>query len=233
MCNQLNKEYYNITRECVEVYLSLCTVCNDPQKKRQKKFEDPQVYPKPTPKLNVNALNGKGWVAFLDYEEANGKQNILIYREQSTKFCHLRAISDLKPITVSLTLMEVMTGFGVPYILYVDGSQQFQEDIMAELAKALPRKIVLGKDEVFQDDMNAVKLTVLEKLHAIEDLSWPISLKIVQQQMNTTEISGNITPYELMFGSKMNTNNVDAGLAALPAELVADIFSEGDSDDFH
>lgn len=229
LCNLINKEYHNITRECVKIFLGLdlCNSCKSSKEEKQGTTTSKCI----KPKLNVKDFNGRSWVAFLEQEVIDGKWFLLIFRECSTKFCHLRAISSIEPLTVALTLMEIMCGFGVPYILHIDGSTNFQERVLQELSKALPSKVILGcEEEIHQKEKDDLKLLILEKIEACEGLTWPLAIKIVQQQINTLAVDRNITPYELLFGSKMNLNNVNTCLASLPPEFVLDIFLEDDTE---
>lgn len=92
------RRFYNITRECVLVYLSFCDIC-----KRKPESGGRAQKPKLQPKLQVKKLNGRVYVSFIEQHPINDYHFIMMYIEYATKFCHVRAITDLKPATIAIS----------------------------------------------------------------------------------------------------------------------------------
>lgn len=211
-----SERYYNITRETVVLFLSLCDCC--PARKEREK----RTAPKPV--LNVKKLNGKAWVTFLNQKCLDNLRYIMIYTEWSSKFCHLRAIEDLNPSTIALALVEILTGFGSPYIMYFDVEKDQQEQILNELSSIFPAKIVLGEENsIMLQDMMKEREVLKKKLTQFKTIPWPISIKLIQYELNKAEIHQNVTPYEALFGVKMNQNGRNS--VNLSADLIDQIFN--------
>lgn len=218
----ISAKYYNITRECVKVFSSLCEVC-----KNTKKPEERET-PKPVKKLNLKKPNGRVWVAFLDQDPVEELSVILLYKDCSTKFTHIRAIKNTEPLTIALTLVEIMTAFGSPYIIHVDIEADLRGNVLICLAKIFPTaKIIQGDEDMFKEDIERTKAKVEEKIEKLfEVLSWPIAIKLIQSELNQTKIDDNVSPYELLFGVPMNHNG-DI-VRTIPADLLNEIYDESE-----
>lgn len=128
-------------------------------------------------------------------------------------------------------MTEILTGFGSPYIIHFDVDIVKQKEILSELSSIFPAKILLGEqNDLFTADMKSEINILVQKLQKYNTLPWDIAIKLIQYEMNQSEIQNNITPYEALFGVKMNKNGRD--FVSMPLDLVNKIFhSQNDEDD--
>lgn len=218
---RVKKEYYNITKECSDIFYNLCEECKTD--KNQNEAIASETF---KPKLPVKKLNGRAWVCFMEQPTHQNFNFIMIYRECSTHFSHIRAIHDKSSRTVAIALFEILTSFGSPLIMYLEGSRDFGEEIISQLSDVFPYKIVLGSNRNFSDEIEEAKIKVRITLQQMSTLPWPIAVKLVQCELNQGEFVPNVTPYEAMFGVKINQNG--AAQIAIPADLLIEIYESED-----
>lgn len=186
MHNIVSERYYNITRECVTLFLSFCEFCENKSSTNEAK---PSKAPTVKPKLNVKTLNGRAWVTFVEQPPIDDFHFIMLYIEYSTKFCHIKAVKDMQPLTIAWALVEILTGFGSPYVMHIDVEKELQMQIIHELSSIFPAKIVIGEqNEAFDKDMENEKNTMLKKVEQLDTLPWPVAIKLIQYELNQSEI---------------------------------------------
>ena len=101
MVKPLNK-YANITRECVELYKSLCLECE----KKRKRPTIKGVVVKP---IRSKYLGSRGQVDLVDMQSMAVRNFcwIMVYQDHLTKFCILRPLASKRAAEVAYQLIDI------------------------------------------------------------------------------------------------------------------------------
>lgn len=175
------------------------------------------------PNLNVKQFNGRALVFFVQQETSDDLNYVMMYMDYATRFCHLRAVRDLGGLTIATTLVEIITSFGSPYIIHFDLEDDLQLNVMENLSRIFPAKILTGKrTDAIIADINKEKETLLKKLEQFPTLDWNVAIKLIQFELNQGEIQAGVTPYESLFGIKVNRNGRNQ--VAIPLDLLQEMY---------
>lgn len=156
---------------------------------------------------------------------------MLIYRDFSTKFIHLKAMKSLCVEEAVEILLDIFLVFGAPNILQSKNGLEVVKPICRLLSTQCPNIKVVTSESIFshKDFEGKSNSNILEKLNNwlanTENTKWQNGIKHVQHSLNTTfhEVLCR-SPNELVFGS-----NPRRGLASFMSKpCYEDLFTETD-----
>ncbi|XP_060809059.1 KRAB-A domain-containing protein 2-like [Amyelois transitella] len=115
--NETAKKYANVTKEMINIYLSMCEVC---QRKKSKKRRG--LVSKP---ILHSEMNSRCQVDLIDMQsqEDRGHKFIMVYQDHLTKFVILRPLTSKRATEVAYQLMDIFLTFGAPCILHSDNGR--------------------------------------------------------------------------------------------------------------
>jgi hypothetical protein len=132
MIKHLNNGYANISRDCIELFLSLCENCNMKKKHISKG-------------VVVKLFNSRGQVDLMDVQSnPDGKYKfIMVYQDHLTKFCNIKPLTSKKASEVAFNLIDVFILFGAPHILQSDNGREFTALVISELKLMWPQLVIV------------------------------------------------------------------------------------------
>ncbi|XP_063887764.1 KRAB-A domain-containing protein 2-like [Scylla paramamosain] len=227
MVKELSR-YANVTRDTVELFKSLCVQC---QKKR-KRCATKGVTVKP---ILSNDYGSRAQVDLVDMQScAKGKYKwIMVYQDHLTKYCILRPLTSKRAAEVAFQLMDVFLMFGAPQILQSDNGSEFTALVISELKLLWPDLLIVhGKPRHPQSQGSVERLNcdikdmLISWLGDNDTSDWPMGLRFVQFQKNTSYHSGiKQSPYKALFGVEAR---VGLRSTALPEEVLKTMITEED-----
>jgi hypothetical protein len=138
MCTLAKKEYYNITRKCVEFFLSLCETCA-----AKVRMPVRGVVVKP---VRSHQFCGRCQVDLMDFQShvVDGYRWILNYQDHFSKFLVLRALKSKRAEEIANQLTEIITLLGPPRILQSDNGREFVNAVLMEIKVLWPDLIIVN-----------------------------------------------------------------------------------------
>lgn len=133
-----NKSY--IPRTAVEVFVSLCKMCNS---KKSGQHRNIVVQP-----IVIKDFNVRAQMDLIDFQSTPcGPYNWLLdYQDHGTKFSVLRPITSKHAAVVASQLLRIFLDFGAPHVLQSDNGCEFTATVVDELVKLWPQcSIVHGR----------------------------------------------------------------------------------------
>lgn len=222
---------YYVTRTAVEVFVSLCKVCN---LKKAQPHKNLVVRP-----ITSTDFNSRGQVDLIDFQSTPcGEYNWLMnYQDHLTKYCLLRPLKRKKAVEVAVELFKIFIDFGAPCILQSDNGREFPAEVVNELTSMWPdNHIVHGRprhpqsqgsvERCNQDVENMVRAWLDDN----KSTDWVTGCRFVQWQKNFAKhrIIGR-SPYTVLFGGEPRI-----GLAAtnIPTSILRNIHTEEELEKF-
>ncbi|XP_022194657.2 KRAB-A domain-containing protein 2-like [Nilaparvata lugens] len=227
MLKEINNKYKNVTRHDIELYNSLCELCQKKQKGSKK-----GLVVKP---IISSEFNSRCQVDLIDFQSQPDRdfKFIMVYQDHLTKFVILKPLKTKTAEEVAYNLVDIFTMIGAPSILQSDNGREFSNKIVSSLKGYWPLlKIVHGKprhsqsqgsvERANQDIENMLSTWMQDE----QTNHWSEGLKFVQLMKNRAFHSGiKRTPYEALFGCKVK---VGLTTSSLPQEILDTILSEED-----
>lgn len=223
---ELKLKYCNITRDVINIYLSLCQTC---QLKKKQHGRGLVVRP-----ILSNILNSRGQVDLVDIQTEPDKDYkfILNYQDHLTKFVFLKPLKSKRAEEVAYNLLDIFCIVGAPFILQSDNGREFTASVIKELADMFNAKIVHGKPRHSQSqgsveranqDVRDILVTWMAENNST---SWSEGLRFVQLKKNKSFHRGiNRSPYEAMFGVPLRNGLADS---SLPLQAIPNLCHEED-----
>ncbi|QQP31420.1 Uncharacterized protein FKW44_025029, partial [Caligus rogercresseyi] len=202
MIQELQKNYCNVTRENIMLFLELCESCQLKQKKVKKGIV---VNP-----IVSQQMNSRCQVDLIDMQSQADREYryIMVYQDHLTKFVCLRPLKTKTAEEVANHLLHIFSDKGAPQILQSDNGREFANKIVLELVHMWPEcKLVHGKPRHSQSQGSVERAN-----RDIQDIlmmwqrdnkttKWSDGLWFVQFAKNRRFHSGiGRTPYEAMYG---------------------------------
>ena len=220
--------YANVTRDTVELFKSLYVQC---QKKR-KRCATKGVTIKP---ILSKDYGSRAQVDLVDMQScAKGKYKwIMVYQDHLTKYCILRPLTSKRAAEVAFQIMDIFLMFGAPQILQSDNGSEFTALIISELKLLWPDLLIVdGKPRHPQSQVSVERLNcdikdmLISWLGDNDTSDWPMGLKFVQFQKNTSYHSGiKQSSYKALFGVEAR---IGLHSTALPEEVLKTMITEDD-----
>nr|XP_022914002.1 KRAB-A domain-containing protein 2-like [Onthophagus taurus] len=138
--NETAKKYANVTKEMINIYLSMCEVC---QSKKSKSKQGLVLKP-----ILHTEMNSRCQVDLIDMQSQADREYkfIMVYQDHLTKFVVLRSLKTKRAAEVAHHLLDIFLTFGAPCILHSDNGREFVNSDLKELASYWPElKLVNGK----------------------------------------------------------------------------------------
>ena len=120
MIKHLNNGYANISRDCIELFLSLCEDCN-----MKKKNISKGVVVKPIMSKDFISRRQVDLMGFKSNPDGKTYKFIMVYQDHLTKFCNIKPLTSEKAYEVSFNLIDVFTIYGASHILQSDNGRLF------------------------------------------------------------------------------------------------------------
>ena len=183
MIKHLNNGYANISRDCIELFLSLCENCN-----MKKKHISKGVVVKP---ILSKEFNSRGQVDLMDFQSnPDGKYTfIMVYQDHLTKFCNIKPLTLKKASEIAFNLIDMFTIFGAPHILQSDNGREITALVIFELKLMWPELVnVHGKPRHPQSQGSIERSTgdnhnmLTAWMRNNESNKWSVGIKFVQLQ---------------------------------------------------
>ncbi|XP_072384043.1 KRAB-A domain-containing protein 2-like [Diabrotica undecimpunctata] len=224
MINAL-KPKYAIPRPAVEIFVRLCTTCDE-----KKHLTKKGVVVKP---IVSTSWNSRGQVDLIDFQSSpDGEYKWLLnYQDHFTKFIHLRPLKSKCATEVAQELLKLFLEFGAPCILQSDNGREFVNSIIRELVSKWPScKIINGRprhpqsqgsvERSNQDVENMLRSWLTDN----NTTNWSVGCYFVQWQKNSSyhRIIGR-TPYKALFGVDFKVGLFSSDL---PDEVIRNIDTE-------
>ena len=158
---------------------------------------------------------------------------IMVYQDHLTKYCILRPLTSKRAAEVAFHLMDIFLMFGAPQILQSDNGSEFTALVISELKLLWPDLLMVhGKPRHPQSQGSVERLNcdikdmLISWLGDNDTSDWPMGLKFVQFQKNTSYHSGiKQSPYKALFGVEAR---VGLRSTALPEEVLKTMVTEDD-----
>ena len=143
MLKRVGEGYANVSRDCIELYLSYCENCC-----LKKKHLSKGIVVKP---LSSSEFNSRGQVDLLDFQSNPDGDNkfIIVYQDHLTKSCILKALASKRASEVAFHLIDIFTLIGAPHILQSDNGREFAAGVVEELKLMWPDLVIVhGKPRI-------------------------------------------------------------------------------------
>ena len=225
------KNKFYIPRPAVEMFVSLCRMCNT---KKSQQHRNIVVRP-----ITTKDFNLRGQVDLIDFQSTPcGEYKWLMnYQDHATKFCNLRPLKTKRAAEVALELLKVFLDFGAPHILQNDNGREFTAGVIQELSAMQPDcKIVHGipRHPQSQGSVERCNQDVENMLRAwMNDngsTDWVIGCRFVQWQKNGSKhrvIRRSL--YTALFGTEQK---LGLGSTNIPPNILEKLHSEEDLERF-
>nr|XP_022905082.1 KRAB-A domain-containing protein 2-like [Onthophagus taurus] len=118
MLFELKNKFY-ISRPAVEMFVSLCKMCNTKKSQQQR-----NIVVRP---ITTKDFNLRSQVDLIDFQSTpcRGYKWLMNYQDHATKFCAAE---------VAMELLKIFLDFGAPHILQSDNGREFTADVVKELS---------------------------------------------------------------------------------------------------
>ncbi|XP_031332774.1 KRAB-A domain-containing protein 2-like [Photinus pyralis] len=227
MLAETSKKYANITKEEIQLYLSMCQVCHmKKNKKKQGLVSKPILH---------SEMNSRCQVDLIDFQtQPDDKfKFIMVYQDHLTTFVLLRPLQSKRAEEVAYQLNDIFLTLGAPCILQSDNGREFVNKVISEVTQLWPElKIVHGKPRHSQSQGSVERANQdIENMLASwmadnKTTKWSEGLRYVQFMKNRAFHSGiKQSPYKAMFGMDPR---VGLSTSSLPSEIFKDINDEED-----
>jgi hypothetical protein len=225
----LKQTYENIPRAAIQAFVSTCVLCAEKRKLQTSKPEG--VKP-----IISGVVNERGQVDLIDFRSLpdGDFKWLLRYSDHFSGFSYSAALTSKSSMEVSRALLPHFLQFGAPVILQSDNGSEFMKETVNLINGLCPEsKIVRGRprhprSQGHIERSNAVFKTRLSGWIAENkgQISWSQGHVFVTSQLNRTPHSGrgNLTPYEIVFGSRSTINLCTMNL---PKQIINIVNTEG------
>ena len=146
-------------------------------------------------------------------ETNDGYKGILVITEYLTKYPFVKAIKSKTASEIAINLMEYISIFGSPKIILSDMGAKFVNSVIDYLLNGLgiERRVTSGyhpRTNGLTERFNQTLIQMLRKTTEENKLDWPKWLPFVAMAYRSRiHSTTKFTPFELMFGRKMNNFN--------------------------
>lgn len=222
---ETGKNYANITVSMINLFLSLCEVCNCKKRKRSLCSK---------PKLHLDTeFESRCHIDFIDMQNhADGANKyIMVYQDHFTKFVQLRSLETKCADEVAYNILNIFLTFGAPCILNSANDREFVNDVIKRLKEYWPElNLINGKphqslrfvEQCSQD----IKNMVVSWLQDNKTSKWSDGLLFIQFMKNRAWHSGiKQSPFKAMFGMEPRVGLLST---PFPLEIISTIQNEED-----
>jgi hypothetical protein len=216
METELKKKYANITRQTIDLFLSLCMQCQ-----LKKKIPKRGLVVRP---ILSNFMNSRCQVDLVDMQsEPDGDfRFIMNYQDHLTKFTMLRPIRTKTAEEVAYQVLDIFCIFGAPLILQSDNGREFANRVVENLKEMWPGlRLVHGKPRHSQSQGSVersnqdIRDMLVAWLSDNKQSTWSEGLRFIQSKKNRAlHVGIKTSPYEAMFGSAQRVGLADSALTA-------------------
>lgn len=224
---ETGRKYANITTKMINLFLSMCEVCNSKRSKRKRGLVSKPIL--------HNELNSRCQVDLIDMQSQADRQFkfIMVYQDHLTKFVLLRALTSKRAEEIAYKLNEIFLTFGAPCILHSDNGREFANSVIKEFKSLWSElKIVHGKPRHSQSQGSVERANQdIENIIAAwmsdnNSVQWAEGLPYVQFMKNRAFHSGiKQSPYKAMFGIEPR---VGLTTSSLPIDVISSLEKEED-----
>jgi hypothetical protein len=225
---ELKKQFANISREVIKLFIQLCEQCI----LKKKRSETSKLIVRP---ITSSDFNSRGQVDLVDYQSCpdGDFKWVMHYQDHLTKFSILRPLKSKRAAEVAYQLTDIFLLLGAPHILQSDNGREFTANIITELKLLWPElKLVHGRPRHPQSQgsverANAdIKSMIISWTHENNNTHWSEGLRFVQFQKNRSyHRTIDQSPYSALFGSDQK---VGLSSPAIPKEILDTLETEED-----
>ncbi|XP_017781828.1 PREDICTED: KRAB-A domain-containing protein 2-like [Nicrophorus vespilloides] len=198
MFEELKKEYANITKEVIHLYVKLCKYCKAKKKSMRKLAAKPAA---------SNLMDSRCHVSLIDMQSKNdGEFNfILNYKDYITKYSVLQPLKTNAPEEVADKIKHIFCLLGAPYIILSDNGPDFLNSVIKSLKIKWPElNIVHGSQDSVETTNKVVKKALVSWMTQEKTKKWTDGLSTVQLSINNTyEPCIKQSPFVNLFGPYM------------------------------
>ncbi|XP_072946622.1 KRAB-A domain-containing protein 2-like [Epargyreus clarus] len=211
------KNKYYIPKKAIELFLSLCPVCEVKRNTPRKDIET---------KVNGSRdFNMKGHVSIIDFQSCpDGDYKwLLSYQDSTTKFVNPRPLQTKEPSEVASELIKIFLTFGAPSILQYKNESDFFVKVIKELVDLWPQcKTVFAHQTRVRKNNKTIENMVHDWMKENKSTNWSLGCYFVQYSKNAShhQMIGR-TPYKALFGcdSKgLNGSDIPVSIPTLETE---------------
>ncbi|XP_048480297.1 KRAB-A domain-containing protein 2-like [Plutella xylostella] len=188
------KPYQNVTINIVHMFLKYCKECTENTWKEELPIKE----------------NNVCQIGLIDMHEHPDRQykHIFVFRDNSTKFILLYPLVGTSTEIVAKVLLDIFTIFGAPSELMCD-NMELTGNTIQELSGLWPElKDISLKFQKLDEQLLDVKDSLMSWIKDKKSSKWSEGLRQLQLRMNGTNHSDlSCSPYEAMFGRKLNVDN--------------------------
>lgn len=179
---ELKKQFANISREVIKLFIQLCEQCI----LKKKRSETSKLIVRP---ITSSDFNSRGQVDLVDYQSCpdGDFKWVMHYQDHLTKFSILRPLKSKRAAEVAYQLTDIFLLLGAPHILQSDNGREFTANIITELKLLWPElKLVHGRPRHPQSQgsverANAdIKSMIISWTHENNNTHWSEGLRFVQ-----------------------------------------------------
>lgn len=169
------KNFSNISREVVQIYVSLCSCQNQNKRAARRK----------TIAVLSEGFNTRGIVKVLVMDKSDNHYHyILSYYDSYTKFLYLRPLVEKSVETITMILLEIFLMQGAPRLLQCP--DMLISDVTQQLKALWPGCHILYSVADMDDGMPTKILECLQQwMHSTRGTSWSHGLYFVAHQLNS------------------------------------------------
>ncbi|XP_044271340.1 uncharacterized protein LOC123015594 [Tribolium madens] len=192
MMTELKKRYKNIIGGDVATFIEFCPRCIRNSKAKDHKSV-PMIFSKISSICHVNLLDYRAW------PDGDFKY-ILVYHNEMTNFCQLKALKTNKPSEIAEHLVDIFTFVGAPTEMHTrEKDSHFLENILKELKQIWPNLVIKPVKSNQHEILAEIKRIEYETKSIRNRKRWSSILPFIQFEKNK-DISSGVRPYERLFG---------------------------------
>jgi hypothetical protein len=186
MVKELGKKYANITRDSIELFMSMCIDC-------QCKCVRPMTKGVVVRPILSKEFSARGQVDLIDMQSlSHGSFKwIMVYHDHLTKFVVIRPLTSKRAAEVAYQLMDIFLLFGAPHILQSDNGSEFTAQIISDLKEMWPELVIVhGKPRHPQSQCSVeranydIKDMLVAWMSENDTADWTVGVKFVQFRKN-------------------------------------------------
>lgn len=139
--NELNKQFANISREIIRIFIQMCEQCI----LKNSRSETTKLVVRP---ITSDDFNCHGQVDLVDYQSCPDEEFkwVMHYQDHFTKFSVLRPLKSKRAEEVAYQLIDIFLLIRAPHILQSDNWREFNANVITELKLLWPElKLVHGR----------------------------------------------------------------------------------------
>ncbi|KAL7305521.1 hypothetical protein TKK_0002257 [Trichogramma kaykai] len=225
LLKETSRNYANVTRELITLFLGMCQTCNQTKTKKKRRLESKRIL--------HDRIYARCQVDLIDFQShrVDNYKWILVYQDLLTKFTVLNALKTKNAEEIAHCLVRIFSTFGAPCLLHSDHGRDFVHAVIRELKKLWPELVLVhGKPRPSQSQTSVgisnqdIVSMIVTWLADNKTNTWVDALPFVQFMKNRMYYSEiRQSPYKAMFGFEPR---VGLSSTTLPKESIANINNE-------